>query len=67
MNKGLTMKTGQTSVKKYMPKLLQMVENKKIDLTSVITHRSKKLEDGPKLYKTFRDKKDGCVKVVIHP
>lgn len=67
MNKGLTMKTGQTSVRKYMPKLLKMVEDEKIDLTSVITHRSKKLEDGPDLYKTFRDKKDGCIKVVIHP
>lgn len=67
MNKCLTMKTGQTSVRKYMPKLLKMVEDKKIDLTSVITHRTKKLEDGPELYKTFRDKEDGCIKVVIHP
>lgn len=67
MNKGLTMKTGQTSVRKYMPKLMKMIEAKKIDLASVITHRSRKLEDGPELYKTFRDKDDGCVKVVIHP
>jgi threonine dehydrogenase-like Zn-dependent dehydrogenase len=67
MNKGLTMKTGQTSVRKYMPKLLKLIEAKKIDLASVITHRTRKLEDGPELYKTFRDKEDGCVKVVIHP
>jgi len=25
------------------------------------------LEQGPELYKTFRDKKDGCVKVVLKP
>jgi threonine dehydrogenase-like Zn-dependent dehydrogenase len=32
----------------------------------VITHRAT-LEEGPELYKTFRDKKDGCVKVVMKP
>jgi threonine dehydrogenase-like Zn-dependent dehydrogenase len=25
------------------------------------------LEEGPELYKTFRDKKDGCIKVVLKP
>ena len=34
--------------------------------TFLITHRSKDLADGPDLYKTFRDKKDGCVKVVFN-
>jgi hypothetical protein len=32
----------------------------------VITHTAP-LEDAPELYKTFRDKKDGCVKVVLKP
>jgi len=32
----------------------------------LITHRSSELKDGPDLYKTFRDKKDGCIKVVFH-
>jgi threonine dehydrogenase-like Zn-dependent dehydrogenase len=32
----------------------------------VITHRAA-LEDGPELYRTFRDKKDGCIKVVMEP
>jgi threonine dehydrogenase-like Zn-dependent dehydrogenase len=31
-----------------------------------MTHRCK-LEDGPEMYKTFRDKEDGCIKVVLHP
>ncbi|MGB7974332.1 MAG: hypothetical protein WCF81_08270 [Roseiarcus sp.] len=31
------------------------------------THRSTDLADGPDLYQTFKAKKDGCVKVVIHP
>ena len=34
-------------------------------MTSMVTHKSKDLADGPDLYKTFRDKKDGCVKVVF--
>ena len=32
----------------------------------VITHK-RPLEDAPALYKTFRDKEDGCIKVVLKP
>ena len=66
MNKGLTMKTGQTHVHKYMEKLMRLIEEGKIDPTVVISHRAD-LGDGPDLYKTFREKKDGCVKVVMFP
>jgi threonine dehydrogenase-like Zn-dependent dehydrogenase len=64
MNKGLTLKMGQTHVQKYLPSLLQKVEAGEIDPSFVITHRIK-LEDAPEIYKAFRDKKDGCVKAVI--
>jgi threonine dehydrogenase-like Zn-dependent dehydrogenase len=67
MNKGLTMKTGQTHVHKYMPRLMKLIEEGKIDPSTVITHRTGDLNDGPELYETFRDKKDGCVKVVLFP
>ncbi|MFC6789270.1 zinc-dependent alcohol dehydrogenase [Methylobacterium komagatae] len=67
VQKGLTMKSGQTHVKRYLEPLLKLIEAGKIDTSSLITHRSKNLEDGPDLYKTFRDKQDGCVKVVFHP
>jgi threonine dehydrogenase-like Zn-dependent dehydrogenase len=66
MNKGLTFKTGQTPVQKYHKKLLQVIEAGDIDPSFVITHREP-LERGPELYRTFRDKKDGCIKVVLHP
>lgn len=66
MNKGLSMKSGQTHMQAYMKQLLQMIEQKKIDPSFVITHKVK-LEDAPNAYKTFRDKKDGCIKVVIAP
>jgi threonine dehydrogenase-like Zn-dependent dehydrogenase len=66
MNKGLTMKSGQTHMQRYMKPLLQKIESGDIDPSSIITHRVK-LADAPQAYKTFRDKKDGCVKVVLRP
>lgn len=66
MNKGLTVRTGQTHMQHYMPKLLKLVESGKIDPSFVITHRLP-LEQGPAAYKTFRDKQDGCIKVVLKP
>jgi threonine dehydrogenase-like Zn-dependent dehydrogenase len=66
MNKGLTMKMGQTHVPKYHHKLLAMIEEGKIDPSFVITHRLP-LDDGPEAYRTFRDKEDDCIKVVLTP
>lgn len=66
INRGLTFKMSQTSVQYYLPKLPKWIEEGKIDPSFVITHRAN-LEDGPELYKTFRDKKDGCIKVVLKP
>jgi threonine dehydrogenase-like Zn-dependent dehydrogenase len=66
MNKGLTVKTGQTHMHRYMKPLLKTIEEGKIDPSFVVTHRLK-LDDAPKAYKTFRDKKDGCIKVVLKP
>ncbi len=66
MNKGLTMKTGQTHMQRYMRPLLEKIERGEIDPSFVITHKVK-LDAAPEAYKTFRDKKDGCIKVVIQP
>ena len=67
VQKGLTLRSGQTHVKRYLEPLTKLIQDKQVDVTSLITHRSTNLEDGPDLYKTFRDKKDGCIKVVFHP
>src|SRR5580704_18455544 len=64
MNKGLTIKMGQTNVQKYLAPLLNKIEAGEIDPSFVITHKIK-LEDAPKAYKTFRDREDGCIKVVV--
>lgn len=66
MNKGLTIKTGQTHVPKYHHKLLKKIEAGEIDPSYIITHRMS-LEQGPEAYKMFRDKKDKCIKVVLKP
>ena len=66
MNKGLTIRTGQTHVSRWTDDLLRRIEEGQIDPSFVITHRGP-LADGPELYKTFRDKEDGCIKVVLKP
>ena len=66
MNKGLTLKTGQTHVNRWTDDLLRRVQEEEIDPSFVITHDCS-LEEGPQMYQTFRDKHDGCVKVVLHP
>jgi threonine dehydrogenase-like Zn-dependent dehydrogenase len=66
MNKGLTMRTGQTHTHRYLGPLLEKVQRGEIDPSFVITHRAG-LSEGPDLYKKFRDKEDGCIKVVLTP
>jgi len=57
MNKGLTIKTGQTHVQAYTKPLLKRF---------VVTHPAS-LEDAPTMYKKFRDKEDGVIKVMLRP
>jgi threonine dehydrogenase-like Zn-dependent dehydrogenase len=66
MNKGLTIKTGQTHVHKYVPRLLDFIRQGKIDPSFVVTHRIP-LTDAPHGYEIFRKKQDGCIKVVLDP
>jgi threonine dehydrogenase-like Zn-dependent dehydrogenase len=66
MNKGLTIRTGQTHVKRWTDDLLRRIEEGEIDPTLPITHTAP-LGRAPDLYKTFRDKADGCIKVVLKP
>lgn len=66
MNKGLTMRTGQTHVNRWTDDLLRRIEQGEIDPSFVITH-TVPLEQGPEMYQVFRDKRDSCVKVVLKP
>jgi threonine dehydrogenase-like Zn-dependent dehydrogenase len=66
MNKGLTVRTGQTHVNRWTDDLLRRIEEGQIDPSFVITH-TVGLDQGPDMYKVFRDKQDGCIKVVLKP
>ncbi|MCK1495142.1 glutathione-dependent formaldehyde dehydrogenase [Bradyrhizobium sp. 180] len=66
MNKGLTMRTGQTHVNRWTDDLLRRIEEGEIDPSFVITH-TVPLSQGPEMYQVFRDKRDSCVKVVLKP
>ncbi|MCU1490371.1 MAG: Threonine dehydrogenase, partial [Acidimicrobiaceae bacterium] len=66
MNKGLTMRTGQCHVQRYMRPLLEHIKAGDIDPSFVVTHRLP-LSDAPKGYELFKTKQDGCVKVVLKP
>ncbi len=66
MNKGLTLKSGQTHMQRYMRPLFDKIESNEIDPSFVISHRVK-LDDAPAAYLKFRDKVDGCIKVVLLP
>jgi len=62
--KGLTFRMGQTHVHRYMPLLLELIREQKIDPRFIITHRAP-LDEAPALYETFRKKADECLKVVM--
>ena len=66
MQKGLQLKTGQTHVQRYMPKLLEMIGEGQIDTTWLISHRMD-LEDAPLGYKMFKDQQNEVTKVVLKP
>jgi threonine dehydrogenase-like Zn-dependent dehydrogenase len=66
MNKGLTLKMGQTHVQAYTKPLLNRIVEGDIDPSFIVTHPAT-LEEAPEMYKKFRDKKDGVIKVVMRP
>ena len=66
MNKGLTFRMGQTHVQRWTGDLLRRIEEEQIDPSFVITHEVP-LDQGPEMYRTFRDKQDSCIKVVLKP
>lgn len=66
MNKAQTMRTGQASVKRYMPHLLEHIRAGRIQPSRVFTHRWP-LEEASTAYHTFAQKKDECIKPVLFP
>jgi len=66
MNRGLTIRTGQTHVQRYMRPLLERISLGEIDASCVVTHRVP-LEDAPRAYDVFSHKHDDAIKIVLKP
>lgn len=66
LNKGVTLRAGQTSVKRLLPKLIQHVQNGIINPKEIITHRIP-LEEISDAYHIFSSKLDNCIKPVLIP
>jgi threonine dehydrogenase-like Zn-dependent dehydrogenase len=66
MNRSLTLRAGQCHVQRYLEPLLNRIEQGELDPTRVITHRLP-LTEAPRAYDLFKNKEDGCEKVVLNP
>jgi threonine dehydrogenase-like Zn-dependent dehydrogenase len=64
MNRSLTIKSSQCHVHRYMRPLLELVQRGTVDPSFVTTHRLP-LEEAPRGYDMFANKKDNCEKVVL--
>jgi len=67
-DKGLTLKMGQCNVHRWVSDLWPLVEDESdpLGVTDLVTHRVS-LEEAPEMYELFKNKEDGCIKVVLKP
>jgi threonine dehydrogenase-like Zn-dependent dehydrogenase len=66
MNKGLTIRTAQQHGQNYVSRLLEHTQRGELDASFLATHRFS-LEEGARGYEMFKNKEDGCVRVVFTP
>jgi threonine dehydrogenase-like Zn-dependent dehydrogenase len=66
MNKGLTVRSAQQHGQRYVPQLLEHAAEGDLDPSYLATHEFS-LEDSPRGYELFKEKKDGCVRAVFTP
>ncbi|HSC49182.1 MAG TPA: zinc-dependent alcohol dehydrogenase [Gaiellaceae bacterium] len=66
MNKGLTIRSGQCHVHRYLRPLLERIQHGEIDPTFIVTHPLP-LDEAPRGYELFKNKQDDCLKVVLKP
>src|SRR3978361_401140 len=66
VNKGITIRANQASVKRLLPRLIEHVQNGNINPKALITHRLP-LEYVSDAYRIFSAKLDGCIKPVLLP
>jgi threonine dehydrogenase-like Zn-dependent dehydrogenase len=66
LNKGLTLRMNQASVKRHVPRLIEHIQAGRIDPKQIITHRVP-LEEVSDAYHIFSGKLDNCIKTVLIP
>ncbi len=66
VNKGITMRANQASVKRLLPRLIEHIRVGHINPKAMITHRVP-LTDAADAYHMFSAKLDGCIKPVLLP
>ena len=66
INKGLTLRGAQQHGQRYIPMLLDRIAAGELDTRHLATHEMT-LDEGPRAYQMFKDKEDGCVRVVLRP
>lgn len=65
-NKGLTVKTAQQHGHRYIRQFFDYVQQGDLDPSVLITH-DLPLEHGVSAYDMFKNKQDGCIRVVLRP
>jgi threonine dehydrogenase-like Zn-dependent dehydrogenase len=66
VNKGLTVRANQASVKRHLPRLIEHIQAGRLKPSEIITHRIP-LEDVADAYHIFSSKLDNCIKPVLLP
>ncbi len=66
LNKGLTIRANQASVKRLLPRLIEHIQAGRLDPKGIITHRVP-LEEAADAYRIFNNKLDNCIKTVLLP
>jgi threonine dehydrogenase-like Zn-dependent dehydrogenase len=63
-NKGLTLRLGQVHAQRYLPELMDHIQQGRIDPSFAVTHRLP-LDQAALAFEMFRKKEDGCMRVVF--
>lgn len=66
VNKGISIRANQASVKRLLPRLIEHVQSGVLNPKAMITHRVP-LEEVSDAYRIFSDKLDNCIKTVLIP
>lgn len=67
-DKGVTLRMGQAHVKRWVDDIMPLLtgDDDPLGVDDLVTHRVP-LEEAPRAYDMFKDKEDGCIKVVLKP